>query len=218
MSTVIKFTYKNEITDSIKFKREYEGLNKEYLNIKINKNNSIKYSTYDEIFNVLENGTGIILGSSSSNWSRSVIPVLLEVANDNKISTIYYLDITDDMDNYIVEDEQLVYMIDDNGNEQRGTDDYFKLLDKLDEYLSDYIIQIEDNIYEVGEKRIFLPTVIFVRNGSIIGLHISSVASHTDSNKKLNNKQYSELYDIYEGYIFDMTSETCSTDKKDSGC
>ena len=218
IATVIKFTY-NTNTDAIKFKKEYEKDNKELINLKIDKNNKIKYSSYKEIENIIKSGTGIIyLGTPSSNWCRNVVNPLIDVVNDNDISTIYYLDISKDMDYYTVEDDTLTYMIDDNGKELKGTDDYFDLVDLLSDYLTEYKIELDDKEYTSNNKRIYLPTVIFVKNGSIVDYHVSTVVSHINENEKLTKDQYKELYEIFESAILDMSSDTCSIDKDSSGC
>ena len=69
-------------------------------------------------------------------------------------------------DSYIVEDDELVYAIDEEGNEKKGTKGYFKLLDALDEYLTDYVVSFEGEEYEVGEK---LPVFIFLDGDKEIG-------------------------------------------------
>ena len=216
--TYIKLTY-NKNSDSVKFKKEYESYNNKYIKLNINSNNRIKYSDYEEIFNIIEKGTGIIyLGEPDSNLCRNIVPVLFDVAKENNIKKIYYLNIKNDMDYYIVDDDTLVYDINDDGEEQKGTEDYFKLLEILDKYLLDYIIELDGKTYNTDEKRIYTPTVIFVKDGRVVGLHMSTVSSHSNPDKKLSSKQYKELYEIYEDYILDMTSETCGSDSSGSGC
>lgn len=93
-------------TDAIKFKEEYESLNKDnkYLNIIIKENNPIRYSNQEEIIDIINNKTGIIyLGSPDSNWCRSAITVLLEAAKQTGIGVIYYLNINEIKDNKILE-------------------------------------------------------------------------------------------------------------------
>lgn len=148
------------VNDSIKFKKEYESLNgektssgKKYKKVEISSSNLIKYSNYDEIIDLIENGTGIIyLGFPECPWCRSMVPVLLEVAKDNKMDKIYYLNIKNERDSYTVEDGKLTYALDEEGKEIKGTKGYFKLLKALDSYLSDYVILLDDQKYEVGEK------------------------------------------------------------------
>lgn len=220
MAILIIFGYvyinKNN-TDAVRFKAEYENLNgkntvynKKYTDLSIEYDNPIKYSDYDEIIDIIQNKTGIIyLGFPECPWCRNALPVLLEVAKDNNIDTIYYKNIKNDRDSYIVENSKLVYDLDENGEEIKGTEGYFDLLEALDDYLTDYVIEYEDKIYETGEKRIYAPTVIFVKNGKVLGLHVSTVESQTDPFKTLTDKQYDELYLIYEEYIVELTSDTC---------
>lgn len=218
------FKFKNDalFTDSVQFKNEYEKFNgvevygNKYQKLDLSANNPIKYSNYDEILDIIENKTGIIyLGFPECPWCRTIIPVLFDVVKDNKINKIYYLNIKDERDSYVVEDGKLVYEMDENGNEKKGTEGYFKLLEALDEHLTDYTIFYEDKEYETGEKRIYAPTVIFVKNGKIIGIHVSSIDSQTNGFNKLSLKEEEELYSIYEEYILNMKQTSCT---KGSSC
>jgi len=207
-------------SDSIKFKIEYESLNGKdtsygttYKKLTISEINPIKYSSYDEILDILKNKTGIIyFGFPECPWCRNAVPVLIDVAKDNNVENIYYLNIKNERDSYVVENNELLYATDEKGNEIKGSKGYFKILNALDEYLNDYTIVYEDKTYEVGEKRLYAPTFVFVKEGEVIGLHVSTVESHTDSNKDLTKKQYNELYGIFEDYILEMNSKTCSLD------
>ena len=141
-----------------------------------------------------------------------MVPVLLDVLKDNNIDTLYYLNIENERDSYEIQDGKLVYSKDDKGNDIKGTKGYFELLDLLEPYLSDYIITLDDQTLNVNEKRIYEPTVIFVKEGNIIGVHTSTIISQITGYEKLTDDEYEELYGIYEDYILDMNSETCNTD------
>ena len=197
----------NGINDPIKFKSKYESLNNKYYKVKISKDNSIKYSSYNEIFDVIKSKTGIIyLGYPECNDCRFAIETLLNVVSDNKIkTTIYYLDIHNDRDSYTIENEKLVYEKDENNNEIKGTENYFKLLKVLDENIFEYILYIDDKEYDTKEKRIHFPSIIFVKNGKILGLEYAS----TDI-------KYKDLYNIYQDYISDMYSSTCDNLKEEA--
>ena len=185
----IKITTKN---DSTKFKEEYESLNKTNYKVAISSNNNIKYSNYKEIFNVLENKTGIIfLGYKEDDNSRYAINILLKVLkkNNNK-ETIYYLDIHNDMDSYVIENNKLVYAKDDTGKDIKGTKNYFKLIKYLDNYLGDYIIMYEDKEYPTNEKRIPIPFIIFVENGKIKSAEYIYMDISED-----------EVYNLLESYV-----------------
>ena len=190
--------FTNDI-DSIRFKKEYENLNKEYYTIKINKNNPIKYSNYNEIFNVIKKKTGIIFfGYPEDNNSRFAIEMLLNVIENNTFDTkIYYLDIHKDRDAYTIENDKLVYKK-ENNKELKGTKNYFKLLKLLDKNLSDYTISIGEKNYEVGEKRIYFPSFVFIKNGKVIEVITATIDLESD-----------ELYEIFENYLLNMYSSSC---------
>ena len=225
MFAISIFTSTNKTTneDALKFKEEYEEFNGtvvygdvKYSDLKIDENNPIKYSSYEEIIDVIKNGSGIIyLGFPQCPWCRSALPVLFDVAKDNEISTIYYLNIKADRDAYVVEDGELVYQLDDEGNEIKGVEGYFDLMDALDENLTEYVVSYEGKEYKTGEKRIYAPTVIFVRDGNVLGLHVSTVESQKSGFDKMTDEQVDELYGIYEEYILEMKNATCS---KDDAC
>lgn len=209
----------NTETDASKFKKEYESLNEtevygmKYNKLQISLNNPIKYSNYDELLEVIKNKTGIIyLGFPECPWCRSALPVLLDAAENNDIEIIYYMNIKNERDSYVVEDGKLVYALDEDGNEIKGTDGYFKLLDALNDNLSDYIINFEEKDYEVGEKRIYAPSVIFVKDGEVLGIHVSTVSNHKSGFDPMSDEQYDELYSIYEDYILELTNNVCSSD------
>ena len=204
--------------DSIKFKNEYEkynnketSSNQKYLNLDISDDNPIKYSSYDEIIKVINNQTGIIyLGFPECPWCRSIISTLFDVVEDNEIDTIYYLNIKNDRTSYTIENDELVYEIDDKGVEKKGTDGYHQLLKVLDEHLTEYTISYQGKTYETGEKRIYAPTVIFVKDGEVLGLHVSTVDTHLSGYDKMTKEQKEELYSIYEEYILQIKEATCS--------
>lgn len=201
-----------EKTDAIKFKKEYESLNGEkYSKLNISTNNPIKYANYDKLLEIIDNETGIIyLGFPECPWCRSALPVLLEVAKDTNVEVIYYMNIKNARDSYVIQDEKLVYATDESGKEIKGEKGYFKLLKVLDKHLTDYTILFNEKEFKVGEKRLYAPSVIFVRDGEVLGIHVATVESHTNPNKKLTKKQHEELYSIYEDYIMELNAGTCS--------
>jgi len=217
---MVNLTRNKTESDAIKFKEEYEALNgekntsdKEYKKLSIEENNPIKYATYDELLDLIDNKTGIIyLGFPECPWCRSALPVLLDAVKDNKIDTIYYMNIKNERDSYVVKDGKLTHSVDKDGNKIKGTEGYFKLLEALDEHLDDYVVTSDDKEYEVGEKRIYAPSVIFVREGKVLNIQVSTVDSHLDPYESLTKKQYQELYDIFNDSINDIYSSTCSTD------
>lgn len=190
----------NKDTDESKFKEEYESLNNEYLEIDIIKDNNIKYSTVNEVVDILQNGTGIIyLGNPLDAMSRNVIPVLLESASELGVEEIYYLKIkNEDSENQI---ESLT----------PSMADYKTLFDTLKDSLDSY--KLEDNsISPINDEdnTIVIPTVIFVYEGEIVGTHTNSVKTHVDPNQLLTNDEKNELMDIYINYIHKVLNDVCT--------
>ncbi len=64
---------------------------KEYLEVDVDKNNVMKY-TSDKIIDIIKNGTGVIyLGYPECPWCGNAVPALLEASESTSIDTIYYL-------------------------------------------------------------------------------------------------------------------------------
>lgn len=182
---------RNIETDGDKFKVEYEQLNgkfdeernRKYLEVKLENTEVIKYATYSDVFKLLDNGTGIVyFGFKECPWCRNLIPNLLEAANIAGIDRIYYLNNKEDRD---------LKILDDNGNivtKKEGTEDYYKLIELLSDDLGSYAGLNDENI-----KRLYYPTVLFVKDGKVVDIHIGTVDSHTDSKVSLTDEQKEEL-------------------------
>ncbi len=171
MCSVTNEKYKEQqlsnMTDAQRFKQEYEELNSSSVNMQISEQNPIKYATINEIFDVLENKTGIVyFGFPGCPWCRNMLPVLLEFAKNNDIDTIYYLNPRE------VSDEE-----------------HSKLIDTLKDYL-------ETNAN--GDLTLYVPDVYFVKDGKIIGHHLSTVSTQTDPYVPLTEEQKEELLKIFD--------------------
>ena len=68
----------------------------------------------------------------------------------------------------------------------KGTKAYYKLLKSFDSVLSDYTITDEDKKeYKVGEKRIYAPNFIYVKNGKVVRLEEGISDKQTNPNEEL---------------------------------
>lgn len=104
-------------------------------------NNVFVYRSLDEINKILENGTGVVyLGFPECPWCKGYVPYLNEVAISEHLDKIYYFNILNDRKN--------------------NTSGYKKTAQLLNDYLK------YDN---EGNKRIYVPAVIAVNNGKIVG-------------------------------------------------
>ena len=209
------FEDKKETTskDAVTFKKEYEALNnrvnpnnnKLYPEVSISNDNSVKYSSYDEIFEVLKSGTGVIyFGFPECPWCRNLVPVMLSAAKEVEIDTIYYLNIKDDRD---------VLMLNENGDiitEKEGNKKYFEIVEKLDRIVDAYILTDNDGkrVF-TREKRIYTPLLIFVKNGKIIAHHTDTVDSQTNPYVALNDRQSEELLLKLINYMSKISASVC---------
>ena len=204
--------FEKKNTDALKFKEEYESLNgektqqgKTYPKVDISKDNPIKYADIDEIVKIINDGTGVIyFGFPNCPWCRSAVPALLNAASESGIDTIYYLNVTDVRDSKVVDANGKVV------TEKKGSKDYPKLLKALDNYLDEYVIEdAHGKKYKTGEKRIYVPLVVFVRNGKVIGTHLDTVESQKDPYKGLTDEQNEELSLIYYKFMNKILGDSC---------
>ena len=181
--------------DGVRFKNEYESLNGKknpnnnntYSTIKIGDNN-VKYSSYDDVVEILKSGTGVIfLGYPESELSRTVVPILLESITEAEIDVLYYINTKEDMDILYADKNKVVV-------QKEGSNGYLSLVKALDKVLDEYILIGEDGtVIPSGRKRLEIPAVIFVKDGEIVGFNFGTVESHTDPYKELDERQKEEL-------------------------
>lgn len=111
----------------------------EYSNV--SEDNVFVYRTDKEIIDILKHGTGIVyLGFPECPWCQAYVSYLDEVAKETKIEKIYYLNILEIRKN--------------------NTREYQEIVSLLDNYLS---------YDEEGKKRIYVPAIVAVKEGKIIG-------------------------------------------------
>lgn len=198
-------SYMNKSNDAVKFKNEYQNLNgkitdngKKNLDVKIDKKNKIKYSTYEEIIEVLD-GTGVIyFGFPECPWCRNIAPVLVDAANETSIDKIHYFNALSIRD---------TKSLDKNGNiviDKKGTDQYYQLIDKLKDFLGEY-----DGLNNHDIKRLYFPTLVFVKDGKILSVKEGSLDSQADPYVHLNKEQKDELKKIYIDEIHEVLGDLC---------
>ena len=163
---------KNE--DAIKFKEEYESFNDkkndyfDYRTLNISEDNPFVFATDEEIVKMIENKETFIVyfGDPQCPWCRSIIEQAIKSAKENGINKIYYVRFWNGFHEEKIRD---VYELDENNKpvlKQEGSKSYPKLLEYLDNVLSEYTLKDKDgNAINVGEKRIFLPNFVAVVKG-----------------------------------------------------
>lgn len=207
----------NKETDALKFKKEYESLNDveiegtkfKYPTVEILKDNAIKYVTSEELLKVLDEGTGAVyFGYPNCPWCRSAVPTLIEAASEVGLENIYYLNVKDERDEIKVKEDGSLEVV------KEGTEGYKKLLKRLDNVLLDYTLtDIHGNEVSTNEKRIYVPLVVFLKDGEIVGYHLDTVTSQKNPFEPLNEEQKNELMDTYINLMHKVLGDVC-----DSNC
>ena len=204
------------VSDSLKFKEEYEGFNGEkndyfeYRNLSITEKNPIIYSSAEEIVQKIENNETFIVyfGDPECPWCRSVIEQAINSANENSSSKIYYVRIWNGFHNEILRD---VYELDKESPvlKVKGTVSYYKLLKYFDKLLQDYTLTNKDNkTIQVNEKRIFAPSFIYVKDGNPLQL-VDGISKKQESyNSTLTEEILSEEKEIFDKFY--QNTKACS--------
>ena len=106
----------------------------------VSEDNVFCYTTIDEIINILEHGTGVVyLGFPEWPWCKEYVIYLNEVAKNSGCDKVYYFNILNDR--------------------KDNTKKYQEIVNILKDYLP---------YDEEGNKRIYVPAVIAVKDGKII--------------------------------------------------
>lgn len=192
--------------DETKFKNEYESLNgkqnasgKEHPKVDIVEDNGIVYASYNEIKEVITKGTGVIyFGFPECPWCRNAVPMLLQAANNTGLDKIYYFNAKEIRD---------TKELDENGNivtTKEGTKEYYELVELLSTVLGEY-----EGLNDESIKRLYFPTVVFIKDGKIVGCHIDTLPSQTDPRVPLTEEQKAELINIYTDNIIKTLDSVC---------
>ena len=131
-----------------------------------------------------EKGSGILYyGRTNCPWCQRAVPVLDEVAQETGV-TIYYIDAS----------QPLATAADGSVDATKSQEVYQELLG----YISPILEKDED-----GKPAFQIPEVIGVKNGEIVGHHLSLVDSFSldSENAQMNDEQVAELKDIYRRII-----------------
>lgn len=126
----------------------------------------------------------------------------IDVSKEKYITQIYYIDIWDNSKNEILRDKYILNS--DNKLEQtiKGTDTYYEILNRFDNVLSDYTLKDKDgNLINVGEKRIFAPNFIYVKNGKAETLVSGISSKQKDSYEVLTTEILDEETKIFSDFF-----------------
>lgn len=169
--------------------KEKNGITIVTRSVNISSNNPIIYISEDEILEKIKSEKGVVyFGFCDCPWCRSMIETLFSVANDLNIEKIYYVDVKNIRDTIeFNENNELI-------TTKKGTDGYYKLLNILNDVLTEYTIKDKNNnSISTNEKRIYAPNIVTFDNGKILGLETGLSENQTDAYQDLNDAIKKEM-------------------------
>ncbi|MCH5167077.1 MAG: hypothetical protein J1F35_04205 [Erysipelotrichales bacterium] len=211
------------ITDAVKFKEEYESLNgtknandRTIRSITIDEDNPFIYATEDDIVKMIDNKETFVVyfGFTACPWCRSILESLITSAKENNITKIYYVNVLDIRDKYELNDKNKAIRT------VEGTEGYYALLDRLGSVLDDYspltykTSKNKTKEVKIGEKRIYAPNIVTVKNGEAVSMETAIVDSLVDPYMELTNEMTCEMKEIFK-CLFDTLNddvEVCEID------
>lgn len=217
MIGIIAFRDKKEESvmnsDSISFKNEYESLNnvvrekdgRTIKEISIDANNPVDILTEEEAVALLESGTGILyFGFPDCPWCRNMLPVLLQTLKNMSIERMYYLNIGSIRDTLALGEKNKVEV------KEEGTKGYYKILELMDDVLDPYYLTSEDDKkIDTKEKRLMAPTVVAIKDGKIVDIHVGTVESQESGYDDLSIEQQEELQNRFMELIRKVYQVDC---------
>ncbi len=204
--------------DALNFKNDYEAMNnqtnkngKVHRSVTIPKHNPIVISSASEIVKMIEEEKSfyVYFGSTICPWCRSVIEKAIEVANNNGIDKIYYVDIWDSEGNEILRDK---YTLDEDNNpvkSEDGAPEYQKLLTYFDNVIEDYTYTIDDKKLSFGEKRIYAPNFIYVAKGKATRMTTGISELQKDAREELTEEMLRDEEKAFDDFFINICDESC---------
>lgn len=204
--------------DALLFKEDYESVNeketkngKKHRSLSIDEENPFIISSAKEIVEKINNKDSfyVYFGSKICPWCRSVIEKAIEVANNNNVTKIYYVDIWNDEGEEILRDK---YEVDDKGNVIKtidGKEEYYELLKLLDNVLEDYTYTKNDKKESFGEKRIYAPNFIYISNGKAIKLTTGISSLQKDSRETLTEEMLKDEEKEFNDIFVNVCDSSC---------
>ena len=167
--------------------KEEEKVSKKFVDEypEVGKDNVFEIKTIEEIIKVLEHGTGLVyLGFPECPWCQEYVLYLNEVAKEKNVEKIYYFNILNDR--------------------KDNTKEYQKIVKLIGKYL-----QYDED----GNKRVYVPAIIAVNNGKIVGFDDETAwdtKGFEDPKDYWTDKEVKDLKEKLKEMIEDSTPATCT--------
>ena len=185
--------------DGLRFQQEYEAENGQLDNsglyvlpeLQLSADEPFEYEDFEDVEELLTEGTGVLyLGFPRCPWCRSLVPVMIDAWKQSgareEIAYFNALDLRDKRS--LAEDGSIVV-------EQEAAPEYDRLVELLYDWLGEY-----EGLNDPTIKRIYFPTVVFVREGQIEYVHIGTVEAQ-DRGESLTEEEYDGLVSLFAEHM-----------------
>ena len=210
--------------DEKKFKEEYESLNgtirtngETNKTISIKEDNKVEYVTLQKAVEIIKSGSGVIyFGFAACPWCRTAVPILLEAATVTDLDKIYYVNVRPN--DISADDIRTAYTLNQNNVPKKireGASGYNELLELLKDVLNDYTLTTDKGKkINLNEKTLGAPTIITVKNGTVLDAHKGTFANHKKDElgnlRDLTEEERKTLVDIYTKMLSTYIGDSCS--------
>ena len=154
----------------------------------VSSDNIFTYRTAEEIIKILKHGTGIVyLGFPECPWCMEYVKYLNDTAKESEADEIYYYNIKNARSN--------------------NTKEYQKIVEILKD-----LLPYDDN----GNKKVFVPTVVFVKNGKVIALddETSTISDGTTPDEYWNQERINLFNSKMDSYFKTYNAGVCTSCNK----
>ena len=184
---------------------EYAALNgsttpdgQQYLDVSLPDDHVFSTITEDEVVAMLQQGTGVLyFGFPECPWCRAALPVMDEAGKNTDVGQIHYLNVSEIRDVRTLDEDGTVVV------EEPGSEAYLEILAELGEVAPEY-----EGLGDPEQRRIYVPLVVAVKDGEVLGSHVSTVDSQTDPFEPMTEDQRAELRGIYEDLFAEVALDT----------
>lgn len=189
------------LSGTLAFKQEYEALNDdEHMHLNIPTDISVHPLDYTEVKNFLEKGTGVLyFGFPTCPRCRNLVPELFETLKQNQITDLYYYNPKEIRDLKKLDETTGKIIV-----ETPTSPEYQWLLDRMQDILPAY-----EKLNDESIKRIYVPFVVVVKDGEIVGHHLNTLDEQTDPKVPLTDAQKKKLRNLLTIQVFPLINETC---------
>ncbi|MBF0981607.1 hypothetical protein HXK74_03135 [Candidatus Gracilibacteria bacterium] len=199
-ATEISQTGSQITSGTLTFKAEYEALNdNDHPHLTVPESLNIETLDFSGTQSLLTSGNGVLyLGFPTCPWCRVLLPELFTAMKQSGINQLYYFNPKEIRDQKELVEGKIVV-------KKESTPEYDRLLNKLDEILPEY-----KGLNNPKIKRLYVPTVLVIKDGKVVNHHFETLPEQTDPHTPLTSDQKIKLQVILQDAMSPLTNTSCA--------